>query len=49
MKKALDSTTISCSLKLMEWALGKYSKGAVLMHTLIDLMDAATTAMYWTY
>ena len=34
---ALDSTTISCSLSLMSWALGKYSKGAVKMHTLIDL------------
>lgn len=34
---ALDSTTVSCSLALMAWALGKYSKGAVKMHTLIDL------------
>ena len=34
---ALDSTTISCSIVLMGWALGKYSKGAVKMHTLIDL------------
>ncbi len=34
---ALDSTTISCSIALMGWALGKYSKGAVRMHTLIDL------------
>lgn len=34
---ALDSTTISCSIALMGWALGKYSKGAVKMHTLIDL------------
>lgn len=34
---ALDSTTISCSMALMGWALGKYSKGAVKMHTLIDL------------
>ena len=34
---ALDSTTISCSLALMAWALGKYSRGAVKMHTLIDL------------
>ena len=28
---ALDSTTISCSLKLMSWAQSKYSKGAVKM------------------
>lgn len=34
---ALDSTTISCSINLMSWAMGKYSKGAVNMHTLIDL------------
>lgn len=33
----LDSTTISCSINLMSWAMGKYSKGAVKMHTLIDL------------
>lgn len=34
---ALDSTTISTSIKLATWALGKYSKGAVKMHTLLDL------------
>ena len=34
---ALDSTTISCSIALMGRALGKYSKSAVKMHTLIDL------------
>lgn len=34
---ALYSTTISCSIALMGWALGKYSKGAVKMHTFIDL------------
>lgn len=34
---ALDSTTISCSINLMSWAMCKYSKGAVNMHTLIDL------------
>lgn len=34
---ALASTTIPCSLALMAWALGKYSRGAVKMHTLIDL------------
>ena len=33
---ALDSTTISCSLKLLDWAVGKYSKGEVKMHTVID-------------
>lgn len=34
---ALNSTTISCGVKLMAWALGKYGRGAVKMHTLIDL------------
>ena len=34
---ALDSTTISTSVKLASWALGKYSKGAVKVHTLLDL------------
>lgn len=33
----LDSTTISVSINLMNWAKGKYSRGAVKMHTLIDL------------
>lgn len=34
---ALDSTNISCSINLMSWAMGKYSKGAVKMHPIIDL------------
>lgn len=34
---ALDSTTISLSLKLFCWAPGKYSRGAVKIHTLLDL------------
>ncbi|MDO9511502.1 MAG: IS4 family transposase [Bacteroidales bacterium] len=34
---ALDSTTISLSLKLFNWAPGKYSRGAVKIHTLLDL------------
>lgn len=34
---ALDSTTISVSTKLCAWAYGKYSRGAVKMHTAIDL------------
>lgn len=34
---ALDSTTISTSIKLCGWAYGKYSKGAVKVHTLLDL------------
>jgi transposase len=34
---ALDSTTISLSLKLFTWAPGKYSRGAIKIHTLLDL------------
>jgi hypothetical protein len=34
---ALDSTTISVSINLFTWAEGKYSRGAIKMHTLIDL------------
>ncbi len=34
---ALDSTTISLSLKLFCWVPGKYSRGAVKIHTLLDL------------
>ncbi|MBP5497104.1 MAG: transposase [Bacteroidales bacterium] len=34
---ALDSTTISVSLRLCNWALGKYSRGDVKMHKLLDL------------
>jgi len=34
---ALDSTTISLSLKLFGWAPGKYSRGAVKVHALLDL------------
>jgi hypothetical protein len=34
---ALDSTTISLSIKLFSWAPGKYSRGAVKVHTLLDL------------
>lgn len=46
---ALDSTMISCSLKLMNWAQGKYSKGAVKMHTtLIDLRGSIPTFIHIT-
>jgi len=34
---ALDSTTISLSLVLFRWAPGKYSRGAIKIHTLLDL------------
>jgi hypothetical protein len=34
---ALDSTSISVSINLFTWAEGKYSRGAVKMHTLLNL------------
>ena len=34
---ALDSTTISLSINLFTWAEGKYSRGAVKAHTLLNL------------
>jgi hypothetical protein len=34
---ALDSTSISVSINLFTWAKGKYSRGAVKMHTLLSL------------
>ena len=45
---ALDSTTISTSIKLAAWALGKYSKGAVKMHTLLDLRGSIPTNLHIT-
>lgn len=44
----LDSTTISVSLILMDWAHGKYSKGAVKMHTLLNLRGNIPTFIYVT-
>ena len=45
---ALDSTTISISIKLATWAYGKYSKGAVKMHTLLDLRGSIPTQVHIT-
>ncbi len=45
---ALDSTTISTSIKLAAWALGKYSKGAVKMHTLLDLRGSIPASVHIT-
>lgn len=42
----LDSTTISVSIVLMNWAKGKYSRGAVKMHTLMDLRGSIPTFIY---
>lgn len=45
---ALDSTTISTSIKLAAWALGKYSKGAVKMHTLLSLRGSIPANIHIT-
>ena len=45
---ALDSTTISTSIKLAAWALGKYGKGAVKMHTLLDLRGSIPANIHIT-
>jgi hypothetical protein len=44
----LDSTTISVSIVLMNWAKGKYSRGAVKMHTLLDLRGSIPTFIHIT-
>jgi transposase len=44
----LDSTTISVSIVLMSWAKGKYSRGAVKMHTLLDLRGSIPTFIHVT-
>ena len=45
---ALDSTTISVSIKLWKWARGKRSRGAVKVHTLMDLHDNIPTFIHIT-
>lgn len=45
---ALDSTTISLSLKLFSWAKGKYSRGAVKVHTLLDLRGSIPAFIHIT-
>lgn len=45
---ALDSTTISTSIKLATWALGKYSRGAVKIHTLLDLRGSIPANIHIT-
>lgn len=43
---ALDSTTISLSIKLFSWARSKYSRGAVKIHTLLDLRGSIPTFIF---
>ena len=45
---ALDSTTISLSIRLFRWAEGKYSRGAIKVHTLLDLRGSIPTFIYIT-
>jgi Domain of unknown function (DUF4372)/Transposase DDE domain len=45
---ALDSTTISLSIKLFSWARGKYSRGAIKMHTMLDLRGSMPTFIFIT-
>lgn len=44
----LDSTTISVSIVLMNWAKGKYSRGAIKMHALLDLRANIPTFIHVT-
>lgn len=43
---ALDSTIISVRLKLCSWALGKYSRGDIKMHTLMDLRGSVPVKIH---
>lgn len=45
---ALDSTTVSLSLKLFAWAEGKYSRGAIKIHTMLDLRGRIPTFIFIT-
>lgn len=45
---SLNSTTISTSVKLVTWDLGKYNKGAVKMHTLLDLRGSIPANIHIT-
>jgi IS4 transposase len=45
---ALDSTTISLSIKLFSWAKGKHSRGAVKIHTLLDLRGSIPAFIFIT-
>jgi len=45
---ALDSTTVSLSLKLFAWAKGKFSRGAIKIHTMLDLRGSIPTFIFIT-
>ena len=46
---AVDSTTVTCSIKLMTWAYGKYGKGAVKMHTVLALRGSIPSFIHITH
>ena len=46
---AVDSTTVSCSIKLMTWAYGKYGRGAVKMHTVLDMRGSIPAFIHITH
>ncbi len=45
---ALDSTTVSLSLKLFAWVEGKYSRGAIKIHTMLNLRGSIPTFNFIT-
>ncbi len=45
---ALDSTTISLSINLFKWAEGKYSRGAIKIHTMLDLRGSIPIFIFIT-
>jgi hypothetical protein len=45
---AVDSTTISLSIKLFKWAEGKYSRGAIKVHTMLDLRGSIPIFIFIT-
>ena len=45
---AIDSTSISISIKLCIWALGKYEAGAIKMHTVLQLGGSIPTQIHVT-
>ena len=45
---AIDSTSISISIRLAAWAYGKYSRGAVKMHTMLDLRGSIPVQIHIT-
>jgi len=45
---AIDSTTISLSINLFKWAEGKYTRGAIKVHTVLDLRGSIPVFIFIT-